>query len=154
MVKISIIIPIFNNEEYLEQCIESVQRQTVKELEIICVDDGSKDQSAELIRRLRQEDARIILHQQENRGAAAARNVGIQLAGGEYIAFLDADDYYRQEDALRQMIDCCEKNQVKACGSVMYLLQGEEKPAPSAKLVKKMAAQLEKIVDGRYGLPL
>lgn len=51
MVKISIIIPIFNNEEYLEQCIESVQRQTVKELEIICVDDGSKDQSAELIRR-------------------------------------------------------------------------------------------------------
>ena len=70
MVKISIIIPIFNNEEYLEQCIESVQRQTVKELEIICVDDGSKDQSAELIRRLRQEDARIILHQQENRRAA------------------------------------------------------------------------------------
>lgn len=141
MVKISIIIPVFNNEEYLEQCIESVQRQTVKELEIICVDDGSKDQSAELIRRLRQEDARIILHQQENRGAAAARNVGIQLAGGEYIAFLDADDYYRQEDALRQMIDCCEKNQVKACGSVMYLLQEEEKPAPSVKLVKKMAEE-------------
>lgn len=72
MVKISIIIPVFNNEEYLEQCIESVQRQTVKELEIICVDDGSKDQSAELIRRLRKEDTRIVLHQQENRGAAAA----------------------------------------------------------------------------------
>lgn len=68
MVKISIIIPIFNNEEYLEQCIESVQRQTVKELEIICVDDGSKDQSAELIRRLRQEDARIILLNRKTEG--------------------------------------------------------------------------------------
>ena len=142
MVKISIIIPIFNNAECIEQCIRSVQSQTISELEIICMDDGSVDQSAEIIRKLQKEDQRIMLYQQENKGAAVARNAGMKKAKGEYLAFLDADDYYLEKDALEQMVLCCEKNRVKACGSKMYLLrEGNEKPSASAELVKRMAKE-------------
>lgn len=93
MIKVSVIIPIYNCEEYLEHCIKSILCQTLKEQEIICIDDGSTDHSAQIIKRLQTEDGRIVLLQQENQGAAAARNLGLQKAKGEYIAFLDADDW-------------------------------------------------------------
>lgn len=141
MVKISIIIPVFNNEQYIRQCIRSVQRQTVADLEMICVDDGSTDASAEILKRLQAEEPRIVLVHQKNQGAAAARNAGIELATGKYLAFLDADDYYLKQDALEKMIDCCERKRVKTCGSVMYLVQGEVSPSPQADLVKAMAQE-------------
>ena len=114
------------------------KRQTVKELEIICVDDGSKkDQSAERSGQAPAGRCKIILHQQENRGQQLRGNVGDSAGRRRIYRFLDADDYYRQEDALRQMIGCCEKNQVKACGSVMYLFAGRREASSVSQTGKE-----------------
>lgn len=126
--KISIIIPVYNCEDYIEQCLTSVQHQTCTDLEIICIDDGSTDNSVDVIRRLQGEDGRIQLFRQSNKGAGRARNLGIRRARGQYLAFLDADDYYLDERALEQMIALCDVHQVQACGSFRKNLEdGEEK---------------------------
>ncbi len=93
--KISVIIPVYNAEPYLEQCIESVLGQTLREIEIICVDDGSTDRSGDMLEEYRRRDSRVTVVHQENLHAGVARNKGMELASGKYLAFLDADDYYR-----------------------------------------------------------
>lgn len=118
MTKVSIVIPIYNGEKYIGQCIKSVLRQTLKELEIICIDDGSTDNSAHIVQTLRAKDARIRLFRQENQGAGAARNFAIQKAKGTYIAFLDSDDYYLDENALEIMLYMCETQSLSVCGSL------------------------------------
>lgn len=90
--KISVIIPIFNVEKYLEDCLESVINQSLKEIEIICVDDGSTDGSNKILRYYASKDSRIHIIEKENGGLSSARNVGIEAAKGEYIHFLDSDD--------------------------------------------------------------
>lgn len=117
MIKVSIVIPVYNCGQYIQQCINSVCNQTLDELEIICIDDGSTDQSAELIRNLADNDKRIVLFQQENQGPGPARNLGIRKAKGKYIAFLDGDDYYIDADALEKMFCACEEKKVSVCGS-------------------------------------
>lgn len=96
-VKVSVIVPVYNTEIYLEQCLESLQTQTLKEIEIICVDDGSSDQSLGILHKAAENDRRITVLQQENAGGGAARNKGIQAAVGEYLAFLDSDDFMEPE---------------------------------------------------------
>lgn len=123
--KASIIIPVFNAEKYIEQCIESVQRQTLKELEMICVDDGSTDDSYKLLRNMAEDDNRIRIFRQENQGSGAARNHGIAAAQGKYIAFLDADDFYYDDNALELMVKACEENKIPVCGSNMISLQND-----------------------------
>ena len=91
MVKVSVIIPVFNVEKYINECVESVVNQTLTDIEIICIDDGSTDNSLNLLKQI--PDPRIKIISQENKGLAAARNEGIKHATGEYIAFLDADDF-------------------------------------------------------------
>lgn len=120
MIDVSIVIPVYNCEKYIEQCIKSVQNQTIKTIEILCIVDGSRDNSERILRKLASEDRRIIIICQDNRGAGAARNVGIKTARGKYIAFLDADDYYLDPVSLQRMIDTCKEYQVDACGSIMY----------------------------------
>lgn len=126
MIKISIIVPVYNCEEYLEQCIKSVFCQTLKEIEIICVDDGSTDNSAKVIQCLQLENSRIILFQQENQGAGVARNKGLQKAQGKYVAFLDADDYYMDSNALQIMFEACEKQNLSICGCMRMCMKGEQ----------------------------
>ena len=93
MIKISVIIPVYNVEQYLRECLESVINQTLSELEIICINDGSTDSSLDILREYEQKDNRIIVINKDNEGQAAARNIGISMAKGEYIGFLDSDDY-------------------------------------------------------------
>ncbi|NLI55325.1 MAG: glycosyltransferase [Clostridiales bacterium] len=93
MPKVSIIIPVFNAERYLNQCIESVLRQTFRDYELLCIDDGSTDGSLEILERHASVDDRIHIFQQANCGAGVARNLGISRASGEYLYFMDADDY-------------------------------------------------------------
>lgn len=94
MVKISIIIPVYNVEKYLEKCLNSVINQTLKDIEIIIVNDGSKDQSKKIIQKyINKYKSKIIYLEKENGGLSSARNYGIPYAKGEYIAFLDSDDY-------------------------------------------------------------
>lgn len=93
MPKVSVIIPVYNTEKYLEECLDSVIHQTLKDIEIICINDGSTDNSLEILKKYKQKDSRIITIDQENSGAAIARNKGIKIANGEYLSFIDSDDY-------------------------------------------------------------
>ena len=90
---ISVIIPVYKVEKWLEQCVESVQNQTYQNLEIILVDDGSPDRCGEICDRFARKDPRIRVIHKENGGLSDARNCGLDLAGGEYICFVDSDDY-------------------------------------------------------------
>lgn len=93
MPKVSVIIPVYNTEEYLEKCLYSIVNQTLNEIEIICVDDGSTDNSLQILKKYAENDNRIKVITQENSGAAVARNNGIDNAKGEYLYFIDSDDY-------------------------------------------------------------
>jgi glycosyltransferase involved in cell wall biosynthesis len=100
---VSVIIPVYNGEAFLQSCLESVLSQTLKNLEIICVDDSSTDGSLKVLREFESTDARVRVVTQEHEGAGAARNKGMSLASGEYLAFLDADDYF-ESDMLETML--------------------------------------------------
>lgn len=90
---ISVVIPVYNVERYLNRCIKSVVNQTYKNLEVILVDDGSTDASAVICDSWKEKDSRIVVLHQDNVGASAARNKGLQYAKGEYITFIDSDDW-------------------------------------------------------------
>lgn len=90
---ISVIIPIYNMELYLERCMDSVLNNTYHNLEVICVDDGSKDGSLEILRRYAAADSRIVVIAKENGGVSSARNAGLDRMTGEYVCFIDPDDY-------------------------------------------------------------
>lgn len=92
IIKISVIVPVYNVEKYLKQCIDSIVNQTLKEIEIIIVNDGSTDKSREILDNY-SNDSRVTIIDKENEGLGAARNTGLKLAKGEYIYFLDSDDY-------------------------------------------------------------
>ena len=94
---VSVIVPVYNARKYLEQCLQSLADQTAENFEVICVDDGSSDDSVEIIRGFMQRDKRFSLLQQKNQYAGIARNNGIEHAKGEYLLFLDADDFFHPE---------------------------------------------------------
>ncbi|PPS21321.1 glycosyltransferase family 2 protein [Brachyspira murdochii] len=94
MIKISVIIPVYNVESYLRECLDSVINQTLKDIEIICIDDNSTDNSYNILLDYQKIDNRIkIIKHKENLGLGPARNSGIKVAIGEYIYFIDSDDY-------------------------------------------------------------
>lgn len=93
MTKISVIIPVYNVETYLRKCLDSVVNQTLKEIEIIIINDGSTDNSLQIIEEYAAKDDRIKVINQANQGQSAARNRGIEIAQGEYIGFVDSDDW-------------------------------------------------------------
>lgn len=92
-IKVSVIIPVYNVENYLEKCLNSVINQTLRDIEIICINDGSNDKSLGILEKFAEIDNRIKILSSENRGAGAARNHGLSLARGEYISFVDSDDW-------------------------------------------------------------
>jgi glycosyltransferase involved in cell wall biosynthesis len=92
--KVSIIIPVYNTEKYLKECLDSIINQTIKEIEIICINDNSTDKSLEILKKYASNDKRIkIINKTKNNGAAAARNTGLEYATGEYVGFVDSDDW-------------------------------------------------------------
>ena len=93
MPKVSIIVPIYNVEKFLSRCLESLINQTLKDIEIICINDGSTDNSHNILKRYAQKDNRIIILKQNNKGVAAARNLGLKNAQSDYIGFIDSDDW-------------------------------------------------------------
>lgn len=108
---ISIIIPVYNSEKYLVCCLESIINQTYQNIEIILIDDGSKDGSSKICDEYARKDKRIKVIHKQNNGAAAARNTGLDNASGEYIAFVDSDDYielnmYQEMMKINQQYDC------------------------------------------------
>lgn len=105
MSRFSIIIPVYNVEQYLNTCVQSVLAQTFTDFELILVDDGSKDTSGALCDELAQSNARIRVIHQENQGLSGARNTGINAATGDYLLFLDSDDWWASSDCLQKIAD-------------------------------------------------
>ena len=101
MVKISVIVPVYNCEDYIEESIKSILNQSFKDIEVICVDDGSTDDSLNILKELSMQDTRLKVFTQENQGSSVARNNALEKASGDYIYFFDADDYI--------VDDCLEK---------------------------------------------
>lgn len=124
--QVSIVIPVYNNEKYVEKCIESVCSQTYKNLEIILVDDGSTDSSGKICDRFAEKDNRIIVLHQENGGVSNARNNGIDIATGEYLTFVDGDDYVGV-DYITDLVKCMNKNdaQMVICGMKKISAEGK-----------------------------
>lgn len=105
--KISVIVPVYNVQPYLEKCLKSIKKQTYGNLEILCVNDGSTDSSAEILEKFAQSDLRIRVITQTNSGASAARNAALECASGEYLLFVDGDDWIDEktcEIALEAMV--------------------------------------------------
>lgn len=90
---VSVILPVYNTAPWLEECLDSIVNQTLREIEIICINDGSTDDSLRILRDYQTKDCRIQIIDQENKGLSAARNAGMQIATGKYLYFLDSDDY-------------------------------------------------------------
>lgn len=103
MEKISIIVPVYNVERYLPECLDSLLGQTYRELEIILVDDGSRDASGRICDAYGERDSRIRVIHQQNQGLSPTRNHGLDIATGDYIAFVDSDDYVA-EDMMEKML--------------------------------------------------
>ena len=102
--KLSIIIPVYNVEQYLQSCVQSVLAQTYQDLQVILVNDGSTDSSGVLCDQLAQQDSRVQVVHKENGGLSDARNAGLNVAIGEYVLFLDSDDYYADDQVLATLI--------------------------------------------------
>ena len=109
MSMISVIVPVYKTEKFLSDCIKSILNQTYHDLEVILVNDGSPDSSGQICEEYAKKDSRIKVIHQENAGVASARNTGLNLAAGEYITFVDSDDYICPQ-MYEEMLKCAKKN--------------------------------------------
>lgn len=125
--KISVIIPVYNTEQYLSACLKSVKDQTYSNLEILCIDDGSSDGSLSILERYSSEDKRFVIISQSNQGVSSARNAGLDRASGEYISFVDSDDQLEPEmyETLVGLLDD-EQADIAHCGYKKIHLDGSE----------------------------
>lgn len=110
MPKVSVIIPVYNTEKFLKECLDSIINQTLKDIEIICVDDGSIDNSLNILNEYSQKDSRIKFLTQQNKGAGAARNKALEIANGEFLAFIDSDDYCESNFLEKMYAKACKTN--------------------------------------------
>lgn len=109
---ISVVVPVYNAEKYLKECVDSLLSQTFRDVEFIFVDDGSTDRSVEILEEYQKKDGRIQILQQQNQYAGVARNNGMKAATGKYIIFLDSDDFF-ELTMLEEAYNCAEKNHVQ-----------------------------------------
>ena len=106
---VSVIIPVYNVEKYLSRCLDSIINQTYRDLQIICINDGSTDNSIQILKKYAAIDNRIVIVNQENKGLSEARNAGLDIANGEYVSFIDSDDWI-DLDYYEVLVDLIEKN--------------------------------------------
>lgn len=137
---ISIVIPVYNTKEYLVRCVQSLQQQTVQNIEICLIDDGSTDGSGAICDALAAEDIRIRVLHKKNEGQGIARNKGIETASGEFIAFLDSDDYW-DRDGCRRILQCLQRTGADVC-SFGYCKENER------GTVQAVPTVLEAVYDG------
>lgn len=124
-IAISVIIPVFNGEEYLPRCLKSVAAQTLSDIEIICINDGSTDNCGKILNTFTQKDPRFYIIHQHNQGLSASRNLGMEIAKGKYIFFLDADDYILPQ-TLEAFYTVAEKSQSPIVVSSKFFREGKD----------------------------
>lgn len=123
---VSIIVPVYKVPEYLNRCVESIRNQTYTDLEIILVDDGSPDECPQICDKLAKEDERIIVVHQKNRGLSAARNTGLKRSTGEYILYVDSDDYIK-DDMIDTLVSAVEEFGADIAVSTYFFSSGDNK---------------------------
>lgn len=128
--EISVIIPVYNTSEYLAECLESILQQTLRNIEVICVNDGSTDNSLQILQEVQKKDSRIKIIDQQNQGVSAARNAGLEAATGKYIGFVDGDDTV-EHDFFAQLYHFAEQTNADA----VYSKMDERQPFPLAKKI-------------------
>lgn len=127
MPKVSVIVPVYNAEKYLQECVDSILRQTLADLELILVDDGSTDSSPALCDRYAEQDARVKVIHKPNGRAASARNAGIRAASGDYVAFVDSDDWVSPE----MYEKCWAPARMRRCAIMCVFRVKRRRPLPS-----------------------
>lgn len=126
-VKISVIIPIYNCEDYIKQCLDSIKDQSLNDIEIICIDDASTDNSLEIINNFSKKDKRIkCIRQSKNCGAGPARNRGLELARGEYISFVDSDDFIIDNKAYEKLYEIATTNYADVVSANMKVYNNDK----------------------------
>lgn len=123
--KISIVIPVYNVGQYLCQCLDSIITQTIQDYEVILVDDGSTDESPSICDKYAEKNKRFTVIHQKNEGSAKARNTGLDKATGEYIAFIDSDDWIN-EDHLQNLQKRAEETEADIVISSYYFFDGKQ----------------------------
>ena len=141
--KVSVIIPVYNVEQYLRECLDSVVNQTLKEIEIICVDDGSTDSSLEILKEYAKKDNRITVMKQENLHAGVARNAGLAVARGEYVHFLDSDDWV-DSHTYKELYDIIKEKKVNIIKFKSYSFDNQ-----TQKIVKNSYTDMDLIKKSR-----
>lgn len=131
---VTVIVPVFNTERYLVPCLDSIIKQTYKNIEVIVIDDGSTDNSYEICKRYEAEDRRVKVFKKENAGQGVARNYALDYANGDYIAFVDSDDSI-QDTMIECMVNACEKSdsQICVCGYAVHNLNKVVYRCPNAR---------------------
>ncbi len=146
---LSIIVPVYKVEPYIRQCVDSIIAQTYRDLEILLIDDGSPDRCGEICDEYAEKDNRVRVFHTENRGLSAARNLGICEASGEYIAFVDSDDWI-EPDMYETLLENLEatKAEICCCGSVIEYKDGSRNALPAASVFSSNEA-VRAVVIGR-----
>lgn len=151
--KLSVVIPVYNVEKYLDKCVESIVNQTFKDLEIILVDDGSTDESGKMCDEWTEKDTRIKAIHKINGGLSSARNAGIKQAKGEYISFIDSDDFV-ELDMYATMIEALDRTgkDIASCGRIVDLWGEREKREFSLKSERIFSKEeaIEEVLLLRY----
>ena len=111
---VSVIVPSYNSEDYIRQCLDSILAQTFREIEVICVDDGSTDDTPWILKEYEKKDSRIRVVEKDHSNAGEARNVGMELANGEYLSFLDADDFF-EPHMIERVYECAKAEEADVC---------------------------------------
>lgn len=144
--KISVIIPVYNTADYLLESVGSITRQTLKEIEIIAIDDGSTDQSLPMLKSLAEKDGRITVISQTNSGQSVARNRGLEAAHGEYVYFMDSDDLLDEEALYHCYNKCCAEHlDMVIFGGESFFEDKNLKPVFDYDFVKELE---DKVYDG------
>ena len=150
MPKVSVIIPVYNMEKYVGACLDSVLRQTLSDIEVIVINDGSKDDSLGIIQKYQKKDNRIIVIDKANAGVGAARNDGIKAASGDYIAFMDPDDLYASDDVLLHLYQAAEQESVAiAGGKTVFLYHDGSTKDEDIKQVGTITVNAQGLTDYR-----
>ncbi len=142
---VSVIIPVWNSGKYFRECLDSVLAQTLRNIEVLIVDDASTDGSGAVADEYAARDSRItVVHQKESTGAGPARNAGMAMAQGEYIAFMDSDDLYPSNDVLETLYNKAVEQNANICGGSLYKID------PEGNILDKKVPHQFFINDGWY----
>ena len=143
LVKVSVIVPVYNVEKYLRECLDNILNQSLEDIEIICVNDGSTDNSLDILDEYSKKDSRVKVISQENKGLSGARNTGMKHVTGQYVTFMDSDDYF-SEGSLEKLYGICEEKNLDV--AIAKLINFDDETNEKAKSDYYEIKFLKKIV--------